>query len=63
MTQKPVAIGMLTCEQVIIEEKTRNVTPVNCFSERTVTRFPSETFPFIVFAPLTDGAGKCPWQS
>ena len=60
MTQKPVAIGMLTCEQVIVEEITRNVTPVNCFGERAVTRFPSETIPFVLYALLTDGLGEMP---
>jgi hypothetical protein len=57
MKQRPVAIDLLPCEQVIIEEKTGNVTPVNCFTHRTVARFPSETFPFVVFAVLTDGSG------
>jgi hypothetical protein len=58
MNQKPVAIGLLLCEQVIIEEKTRNVTPVNCFSQRMVDGFPSEPFPFVAFAILTDGVGE-----
>jgi hypothetical protein len=56
MKQRPVAIGLLLCEQVIVEEKTGNVTPVNCFSYRTVSSFPSE-FPFVVFCVLTDGMG------
>jgi hypothetical protein len=58
MSQKPVAIGLLLCEQVIIEEKTRNVTPVNCFTQRLVEGFPSKPFPFVVFAVLTDGLGE-----
>ena len=56
--KKPVAIGLLACEQVIIEEKTRNVTPVNCFTHRMVEQFPSEVFPFVVLAFLTDGLGE-----
>ncbi len=60
MNQRPVAIGLLLCEQVIIEERTRNVTPVNCFTHRVLRRFPSEPFPFTVFAVLTDGRGKMP---
>jgi hypothetical protein len=60
MKQRPVAIGLLTCEQVIVEEKTRNITPVNCFTRRSVEHFPSEVFPFVVFAMLTDGAGEMP---
>jgi len=62
MKQKPVAIGLLACEQVIVEERTRNVTPVNCFTYRTVDHFPSETFPFVVFAILTDGVGEMPLE-
>jgi hypothetical protein len=49
----------LVCEQVIVEESTRNVTPVNCFTQRIVRRLPS-AFPFVVFAILTDGSGEKP---
>jgi hypothetical protein len=58
MKQKPAANGLLLCEQIIIEETTRNVTPVNCFSRRTVGHFPSDPFPFVAFALLTDGLGR-----
>ena len=34
MSQRPAAIGLLVCEQVIIEEGTQNVTPVNSFRNR-----------------------------
>jgi hypothetical protein len=57
MSQAPVAVGLLLCEQ-IIEEKTRNVTPVNCFARRIVARVPSEPFPFSAFAILADGMGE-----
>jgi hypothetical protein len=57
MAKQPVAIGLSLCEQVIIEEKTRNVTLVNCFSERTAEKFPSDPIPFVAFAHLTDGLG------
>jgi hypothetical protein len=58
MAQIPGAVGLFVCEQVIIEERTRNVTPVNCFSHRAVRRFPSEPFTFAVVAVLRDGSGK-----
>jgi hypothetical protein len=58
MNQRPVAIGLLLCEQVIFEERTRNATPVNCFTHRRVNGFPSEPFPFAVFAMLTDALGE-----
>lgn len=58
MAQKPVAIGMLLCDQVIVEEGTRNVTLVNCFTQKPVRRLPSDPFSFIVFSILTDGLGE-----
>jgi hypothetical protein len=57
MAQIPAAVGLFVCEQVIIEESTRNVTPVNCFTHRKVREFPSEPLSFVVFAVLNDGNG------
>jgi hypothetical protein len=62
MNHRPIAIGLLVCEQVIVEEGTGNVTPVNCFSRRRVPSFPADPFPFVVFAFLTDGAGQIPLE-
>lgn len=62
MNQLPSALGLFLCEQVIVEEKTRNVTVVNCFSHRVVQNFPSEPMPFVAFALLTDGLGKMPLE-
>jgi hypothetical protein len=53
-----VAIGLLTCEQIIVEEGTKNVTPVNCFSRRTADVFPWAAPPFLVLAWLTNGEGE-----
>ena len=58
MSQRPAAIGLLVCEQVIIEERTQNVTPVNSFKRRFAQRFPTEPFSFVVFAILNDGVGE-----
>jgi hypothetical protein len=58
LIQQPVAVGLLVCETVIVDEKTKNVTPVNCFRRRRVSGFPSQPFPFVVFALLTDGIGN-----
>jgi hypothetical protein len=58
MKQRPVAIGLFTCEQVIIDEGTRNFTLVNCFSRQAVKEIPSAPLPFVVFALLTDGIGE-----
>jgi hypothetical protein len=57
MSRKPVAIGLMACEQVIVEETTRNLTPVNCFTHRAMRTFPTEPISFAVAAFLTDGLG------
>lgn len=56
----PTVTGLLLCEQIIVEEGTRNVTLVNCFSERAANHFPTEGMPFVVYALLTDGLGETP---
>jgi hypothetical protein len=58
MSHRPVAIGLLLCEQVIVEEGTKNVTPVNCFIMRTAETFPWKSPPFLVLAWLTNGDGE-----
>ena len=57
MNHRPVAIGLLLCEQVIVEEGTHNVTPVNCFNVRELEEFPAE-ISFCVLAWLTDASGE-----
>ena len=49
------AVGLVTCEQVIVEDRTKNITLVNCFGKRLVQTIPSEPHSFAVFALLTDG--------
>jgi hypothetical protein len=51
-------LGLIVCEQIIIEERTRNVTLVNCFSRLLVDRFPAQPRPFVVYAGLIDGFGE-----
>jgi hypothetical protein len=58
MSQRPMVLGLLVCEQVIVEERTHNITLVNCFTARKAERFPSGPQRFAVFAALTDGQGK-----
>ena len=57
MSQRPVAIGLLLCEQLIVEEGTKNVTLVNSFTQRTAETFPWTSPPFTVVAWLTNGEG------
>ena len=58
MAHIPVARGLAVCEQVIVEEGTRNVKLVNCFTTRVVPAFPVEAQPFVVLAFLADGFGE-----
>lgn len=57
MIQRPVAIGLTVCEQAIIEEKTRNLTLVNCFRRLHVREFPATAQRLVAHAILTDGLG------
>ena len=58
MIQLPTAIGLTVCEQVIVEEKTHNITLVNCLTRLRVREIPSEPHPLVIYARLTDGIGN-----
>jgi hypothetical protein len=57
MLQRPTAVGLFVCEQLIVEEGTHNLTVVNAFTSRVAASFPTDPIPFLVFALLTDGLG------
>jgi hypothetical protein len=57
MNHRPIAIGMVLCEQVIVEEGTHNVTPVNCFNVRELDTLPSPAT-FFALVWLADGLGE-----
>jgi hypothetical protein len=58
MIQRPVVVGLLLCEQLIVEERTRNVTLVNCFTRLKCREIPSLAQRLVVYAALTDGLGE-----
>lgn len=58
MSQRPLVVGLLVCEQLIVEARTYNVTLVNCFTKRKAEQFPSGPHRFTVFALLADGLGE-----
>ena len=62
MIQIPVARGLSICEQVIVEENTKNITLVNVFTTMRVDQFPSESRRFYVVALLSDGLGEISLQ-
>src|SRR5687767_6186203 len=59
MKQRPVVLGLLLCEQVLVDQTSRNTTPVNCFNTLDVEAFPGHVT-FHAVAWLTDGLGEMP---
>ncbi len=57
MIQRPNAVGLLLCQQAIVEEHTRNLTLVNTFRHLVLDSFPSESRQITIHALLTDGLG------
>jgi hypothetical protein len=57
MVPTPVAVGLTFCEKLIVEEATRNLSMVNCFSQVRATSFPHLSAPFFVVAALTNSQG------
>jgi hypothetical protein len=58
MIQRPNAVGLILCQQAIIEEKPRNLTLVNTFTRLKFREFTSPPYPFFVYLALTDGLGE-----
>jgi hypothetical protein len=58
MSQRPVARCLFLCEQMIIEEGTRNFSLINCFNHLLFPSFPRAPERFTAFAVLTDGFGE-----
>ena len=59
MRQIPVARGLAVCDCVIVEERTRNISMINCFTTKRVSAFPAEVR-FAIVAFLADGNGDIP---
>jgi hypothetical protein len=47
----------MICETVIIEEQTRNLTLVNCFSRVSFRSLPTSPYPLSIYTVLADGSG------
>jgi hypothetical protein len=58
MSELPVVQGLLICEQVVIDARTRNISFTNRFTAFRVDQFPSPPRQFAVFASLTNGFGE-----
>lgn len=60
MAELPITRGLFLCENVIVEETTRKVSLINCFTKLFVEAFPSPPQQFYAFAILTNGYGTMP---
>jgi hypothetical protein len=58
MSQIPTARGLLLCDQAIVEDGTRRLTLVNCFTRKQVRRDPPEAVSFAIVAFLNGGQGE-----
>jgi hypothetical protein len=57
MTPKPISIGLLLCDRVIIDKDTNCPSAVGIFTGLAVEQFPSDPQRFSVLALLTDAQG------
>ena len=59
MRRLPNVVGLKMCKHAIIEEKTRNLTLVNCFHSLSFRDFPALAAKFTVCVVLGSGQGDC----
>src|SRR6266404_4497262 len=57
MTPKPVAVGLLLCDRVIVDKDTISPSAIGIFTGLAVEHFPSDSQRFSVLAMLTDAQG------
>lgn len=62
MVHPPTVIGLLVCEQLIVDKDTNNLSIINCFTRRKIESFPSAPQRFAVVALFTDGEGDFPME-
>ncbi|SRR5260370_20323497 len=58
MIQRPNAVGLVPCEDIIVAEGTRTMSLIKTFSRFEVAQFPSGPRPFTAITILTDGLGE-----
>jgi len=58
MSPTPIALSLVLCEKVIVEDKTKNHSLINTFTKLRVPQFPSPLQQFAVYTALTDGFGE-----
>jgi hypothetical protein len=58
MLQPPNVVGLKLCQQVIVEEESRNVTLVNCFRKLSFAEFPAKAVRFFICVVLREGRAR-----
>jgi hypothetical protein len=58
VTPKPIAIGLLLCDRVIVDKDTNSPSAIGIFTGLAVEYFPSDPQRFSVLAVLTDTQGN-----
>jgi len=58
MVPQPVALGLMLCDYVIVEEGTSKVSLIGTFAKMEPGVYPFTPPPFVLFATLTGGTGK-----
>jgi uncharacterized protein DUF6941 len=57
-SEKPMAVAMMICDQIISEERTHKKTLVGCFNNINAMAFPALHPTFYVFVAITNGQGN-----
>src|SRR5437764_12913993 len=58
MTPPPTVLGLTLCDYLIVEQGTKKVSLIGCFSGLRADTFPTPPRSFYVFAGLTSGLGE-----
>lgn len=58
MIPQPIVLGLTLCEKIIVEEGTKTVSLIGCFTKLGMDSFPTPPERVCLFAALTDGLGE-----
>jgi hypothetical protein len=58
MTSQPTARGLLLCDYVLVEERTRKVSFIGAFDRLRASSYPALVQPFSVYAAMIGGQGS-----
>ena len=58
--EKPQARSLILCDYFVVEESTRNVSLINCFTRKFFDQFPAPPITICVYCALSNGFGQFP---